>query len=383
MPADTEIGNVSEPHLRQACADLDRCLRAGEHCRAERFFSQTPLLASQEDWAIELIYTEFVAREELGQRPTPEEFCARFPHWQERLRRQLQLHELLRDTMPDEPPPSTEEPVPPAELPPRLGCYEVLEEIARGGSGMVCRAWQPGLQRFVALKALLPELGCQLAARRRFCEEARVLATLRHRHIMPVHDIGEHLGILYFTMDLASGSLAEHIPARDLPRAVAWLEKVARASHFAHQQGFLHCDLKPSNVLLDGHGEPLLSDFGLARRLAGEMRLEGAGRFSGTPVYMAPEQVSACEKELGPPADVWALGVILYELLSGKRPFLADNLADLQDAICSLEPKPIPAAPQELQAICWRCLAKEPAQRFPTAEALAEALGGGDWRGGY
>ncbi|HJT79044.1 MAG TPA: serine/threonine-protein kinase, partial [Gemmataceae bacterium] len=304
-----------ERRLRDACAELDRRLRAGDPCRAEHFFAQSPLLACHEDHAVELIYTEFVAREELGHRPTAEEFSARFPYWAERLRRQFQLHELLRDGMNAEPLPE--------ELPPaadaasvRLGGYRLLDVIARGGCGVVYRAWQQGLDRAVALKVLRPEWSCDVRARQGFCQEARVMAALRHPHIMPVHEIGESRGVLFFSMDFAPGSLARHVPAPSAGRAAALLEKVARAVHFAHQQGVVHRDLKPSNVLLGEDGEPLVSDFGLAWAVEGQ---GGAAGLAGTPAYMAPEQLAAAGRGVGPTADVWALGVMLYELLTGRR----------------------------------------------------------------
>jgi serine/threonine protein kinase len=367
-------GRGAEQELRQACAELDRRLWAGERCRAERFFATCPLLACQEDWAVELIYTEFVAREELGQRPAAEEFFARFPHWQGRLRRQLQLHELLRDSlgtgkrMPTEP-----------EPPRRLGSYEIQEEIARGGCGVVYRAWQPGLERVVAVKALRPDLGRLLPARQRFCHEARVMASLRHRHIMPVHDIGETQGLIYFSMDYAPDSLAQRLRSGEQPahRAplIALLETVARAVHFAHRQGVIHCDLKPSNVLVDSRGEPLVSDFGLAR-LPACAEADEPAQFVGTPAYMAPEQVDGSGTAVSPSTDVWALGVMLYELLGGRRPFQATTLADLQHAICCQEPPPLECVDPHVLAICRRCLVKEPAGRFASAEELADALGG-------
>jgi serine/threonine protein kinase len=361
---------ISEPQLRQACADLDRRLRAGEPCRAESFFANSPLLASQEDWAVELIYTEFVTREELGQRPAPEEFYARFPRWKERLGRQFQVHELLRDGAA-----AGALPPAPADVPcpgDRLGPYELLEEAARGGCGVVYRAWQEGLDRVVAVKVLRPDLGRLPSARQRFCREARVLASLRHRHIMPVHDIGESQGVLYFSMAWAPGSLARHRPGRGA--AVDLLAAVARAVHHAHLQGVIHCDLKPSNILLDEEGEPLVSDFGLAQ-VADD---GGAADLAGTPAYMAPEQLDGRGWPTGPATDVWALGVILYELLTGRRPFAGASLFELHQAVCAAAPPPFAVYLAEpdpgLEAVCRRCLAPDPGQRFASAADLAQAL---------
>jgi eukaryotic-like serine/threonine-protein kinase len=384
MPAD----GPTESQLRQACADLDRRLRCGERCGAERFFADMPLLASNDDHAVELIYTEFVTREELGQQPTPQEFFARFPYWRSRLERQFQIHDLLRDNLNNDG--DNDEPeflAPPAEEaeardePRRLGNYELQQELARGGCGVVYRAWQHGLDRVVAVKVLREDLARSRRARRRFCHEARVMASLRHRHIMPIHDIGFYRGVIYFSMDFAPASLARPAHDYDAPAAARLLETVARAVHHAHQQGVIHCDLKPSNILLDEHGEPLVSDFGLARLPTGDEKRYGP--LVGTPAYMAPEQIDE-RHPVGPATDVWALGVILYELLTGERPFAAASLVELQDLICEATPLP----PRQLQAtldarleaICLRCLAKDPGGRFTSAEELAGQLCGWDQR---
>jgi serine/threonine protein kinase len=372
VPSVPQIGGPSEQQLRQACAELDRRLRDGEACRAERFLALTPLLGAQEDWAVELIYTEFVAREELGQRPTPEEYYARFPLWRGRLSRQFQVHDLLRDGLVATAPRPGDAAALPEASPSRLGPYELLEEVARGGCGVVYKAWQQGLERVVALKALRPEYGHLLRARRRFCHEARVMAGLRHRHIMPVHEIGESDGVIFFSMDWAAGgSLASAGRPWEPRRLAALLETVARAVHDAHERGVIHCDLKPSNILLDERGEPLVSDFGLARLPAGG-DLDDGGALVGTPAYMAPEQLDGHGRAIGPATDVWALGVVLYELGSGRRPFAGASLADLHAAICHREPAPV--AEPGLGEVCRRCLAKEPDRRYGSAAELAEVL---------
>jgi serine/threonine-protein kinase len=192
-------------------------------------------------------------------------------------------------------------------------------------------------------------------------------------------------------MDFAPASLLQRVPGpaggpRDPDpeeaRATAGLlEKAARAIHYAHGLGVIHCDLKPSNILLDGQGEPLISDFGLARRRAAEAGVEGgrdAGAFAGTPAYMAPEQVSEAGEPLTPATDVWALGVILYELLTGRRPFHGGTLPELRDRICAAAPLPprthFPGVDADLEAICLRSLAREPAHRHASAEQLADEL---------
>jgi serine/threonine protein kinase len=384
MPAAGINTEAPEQQLRAACAELDRRLRAGERLRAERFLSVYPLLAAHDDLAVELIYTEFAAREELKQKPTPEEFYARFPEWKDRLRRQFQVHQLVRDSLGGDEAaldlPLSGVPLPPEPGPhARLGQYELLEEIARGGCGVVHKAWQHGLDRVVAVKVLLPEYARRRRARQRFCHEAKVMASLRHPHIMPVHEIGESLGVIFFSMDyLPAGSLAGRPAARGPGRDVLrLLETVARAIDHAHRQGVVHCDLKPSNVLLDAQGEPVVSDFGLARMPLGEADREGAGRIVGTPAYMAPEQVIG-DGPLTPATDVWALGVMLYEALGGRRPFTAATLAELQQVITAEEPVPLeqlcPEAGEGLIAVCRRCLAKEAARRYTSAAEFADDL---------
>src|SRR5262245_14003569 len=369
MPAAAD--ELSESTLRQACAELDRGLRAGERCRAERLFADRPLLAACEDAALELIYTEFVAREDLGQRPTPEEYYARFPTWQGRLRRQFQVHRLFRDNLTSDTVGGTADDRDDS-APQRLGGHQLLEEVARGGGGVVYRARQQGLDRVVALKVLRPELGRKARARRRFFREAKVLAALRHRHVVAVHDLGEQAGWIWYSMDFAEGGslarLALPLPPR---RAAGLVQVVAEAVQHAHDCGVIHTDLKPSNVLLDREGQPLLSDFGLAW-VGCEGGEERRRAFAGTPAYMAPEQFDP-DGDIGPATDVWALGVILYELLAGRRPFTAATLDELQRAVCQEEP-PSPAGPAALEAVWRRCLVKDPAGRFASAAELAAAL---------
>jgi serine/threonine-protein kinase len=372
MPAAPVIGELTEKHLRQACADLDVRLRAGEVCRTEQVLATQPLLASQEDWAVELIYTEFVVREELGQRPTPEEFYARFPHWRDRLQRQFQVHELMRDQLHAETrPAAVHEP-----LSGRLGQYDLMELVTRGGCGVIYQAWQSGLERVVALKVLRQELSRVPRARQRFCHEAQVMAGLRHPHIMPIHEIGEHRGVIFFSMDFAAGgSLAERTSPWEPREAARLLAVVARTMHFAHLQGVVHCDLKPSNILLDERGAPLLSDFGLARLPTSDADLDGPGQIIGTPAYMAPEQIDGeIADRIGPATDVWALGVILHEMLTGTRPFRANTLADLRQIIGSADRAHLAAVPAPLAQVCSRCLAKGRGDRYPSAEQLASDL---------
>jgi serine/threonine protein kinase len=382
-----------EEQLRRACAELQQRLRRGEVCGAETFFAQFPLLGSQPDLALDLVYTEFTTREELGQQLDPEEFYARFPPWRDRLERQFAVHSWLQDSLstggwPAGPPPGTAGPAADERVVPSwLGPYQLLQQLDRGSCGIVYRAWQPGLERLVAVKVLRPEFSCRLDARQRFCHEARVMATLQHANILPIYDIGEAEGLIYFSMALAAGgSLSGRLGAADgaaagrlPPRAAAALiETVARAVQYAHEQGVIHRDLKPSNILFGDQGQPLVSDFGLAKLTEAEEGPEALSRLVGTPAYMAPEQLSGGRQPVTPRTDLWALGVILYECLSGSRPFGGDSLAVLQQAICSTEPprltEVVPQLDSGVDPICRRCLAKAPEERYPSARDLADDL---------
>src|SRR5262245_42985183 len=265
-------------------------------------------------------------------------------------------------------------------LPARFGDYELLEEIARGGMGVVYKARQLRLDRVVALKMILQGgLACPESVQR-FHREARAAAALAPPHIVAVYDNGELDGRHYFTMAHVEGASLRTVVKLSglppLPQAVAWLRAVTEAVAFAHQHGIIHRDLKPENVLLDGQGRPRVTDFGLAKRAEGDPALTGAGEVLGTPAYMAPEQ--ALGKEVGPAADVYSLGGILYFLVTGQPPSQGRTVTEVLYQVVSVPPTPPsrlnPKVPPELEAVCLRCLAKAPADRYPSAEALLAAL---------
>src|SRR6516165_3815446 len=265
-----------------------------------------------------------------------------------------------------------------------FGDYELLEEVARGGMGIVYKARQVSLNRLVALKMILAGGFASGRDIQRFRAEAEAAANLDHPHIVPIYEVGEHEGQQYYSMKFVEGtSLARH-PRGDVRPEVAGLILVARAVHHAHQHGVLHRDLKPSNVLVDRHGTWLVTDFGLAKRLAGgERSLTESGQILGTPRYMAPEQ-AAGRKDLTVAADVYSLGVILYERLTGRTPFAGDDVLTLLRQVRESEPpRPSsihPGLDRDLEAVVLKCLDKDPARRYATAEALADDLD--RWRTG-
>ncbi len=262
-----------------------------------------------------------------------------------------------------------------------FGDYELLEEIARGGMGVVWKALQTNLNRVVALKMIL--VG-QLATEtdvRRFHAEAKAAAALDHPGIVPIFEVGEHEGQHYFTMGYVEGdSLADQVKESPVSPGLAaqLVTQISDAVSYAHEKGVVHRDLKPANILIDGQGRPRVTDFGLAKRVEVDSGLTMAGQMLGTPSYMPPEQAAGRQEQVGPRSDVYSLGATLYNLLTGRPPFQsADPVNTLKQV---LETDPVPPAklnsdiPRDLETICLKCLRKDPAQRYASAQALAEDL---------
>jgi tRNA A-37 threonylcarbamoyl transferase component Bud32 len=258
--------------------------------------------------------------------------------------------------------------------------YEVLEELGRGGMGVVYKARHLKLNRLVALKMILAgeHAGAELVTR--FQVEAEAVAQLQHPHVVQIFEVGEHEGQSFLALEFVpGGSLAERLDETPWPaeQAAELIETLARAMDVAHQRGIVHRDLKPENVLLTENSQPKITDFGLAKRLEMQTGVTQTGMVVGTPSYMAPEQ-AAGKKDIGPPADVYALGAILYRLLTGHPPFVAPTTFDTLALVLEQEPTPVrkrnPSAPRDIETITLKCLQKQPEARYASAAELADDL---------
>ncbi len=266
-----------------------------------------------------------------------------------------------------------------------FGDYELLGEVAHGGMGVVYKARQVSLNRLVALKMIHGGKFAGDADLKRFQAEAEAVASLDQANIVPIYEVGEHMGQQYLCMKFVEGgSLADWLSRRHESRretekqAARLLATTARAIHYAHQHSILHRDLKPANILIDAAGRPYITDFGLARNLKGTSELTLSGAVMGTPAYMAPEQAAGEARKVGTAADVYSLGAILYQMLTGRPPFQAATALEMLRKVTDEEPaRPgtiHPNTDRDLETICLKCLQKDPQRRYGSAEALADDL---------
>jgi WD40 repeat protein/tetratricopeptide (TPR) repeat protein len=392
-PGNESLSLTMAQRIEVVCDRFERAWKDGHRPVIEDYLVEMPE-PHRAALLRELIPLDIAYRRLAGEDPLPEEYHARFPEigcqW---------AGDLV--TGPEAPPPQPgpapgqpaadsireEHTVPPAPSPipralpvwPAVPGYEILGELGKGGMGIVYRARQVRLNRVVALKMILPaRAGDEGVAR--FRVEAEAVARLQHPHIVQIFEIGEHDGQPFFSLEFVDGgSLAGQLDGTPWPaaRAAEMVETLAQAVDAAHQQQIVHRDLKPANVLLDRAGQPKVTDFGLAKRLDVEMGHTQTGVIMGTPSYMAPEQAGG-KKDIGPAADVYALGAILYELQTGRPPFKAATPLDTVLQVLSEEPvvpsRLNPKMPRDLETICLKALAKTPARRYATARELAEDL---------
>ena len=331
-----------------------------------------------------LLLDEYLSQLQAGEAPSRDELLRQHPELASAIEC-LEALECLAPESLDEGTGVSDETLqlqPAGETAPRdFGQYELLGEIGRGGMGVVYKARQKGLDRFVAVKMILASHLASAEHVRRFQDEAKAAARMQHSNIVHIHDVGQEHGQHYFAMEYIEGeSLAEPIAAGaiDTTTAVQVTIAIARAVDHLHQQGIVHRDLKPSNILIDAEGQPYVTDFGLAKVFSGDSQATASGVITGTPSYMAPEQAAGRSCEVGPAADIYSLGALFYEMLTGRPPFREDNPLDTLMDVLSREPtlprKFNPKVPRGLELICLKCLAKSPEDRYRSAAALADDL---------
>ena len=394
MSTDSNSLEKLEWKVREACGELGRRLRNGEHCSAEEYFERLPAVDCHSDSVLELIYTEYVVREELGQAVTADEWYVRFPSWSDDLRQMFEVHRQFNavethvsvsgssNGTPFSSPKVQSVESRHWESGRLIGCYQLFEEIGRGGMGVVYRARQLKLNRDVALKMILSGEFASPRELARFQTEAESAARLQHPNIVQVFEVSAYDRHPYLSMELVDGGNLEaqlkvhRMAPHDAARL---LETIARAVHFAHQSGVIHRDLKPSNVLLTSTGEPKVADFGLAKQLLeGQAENTQSGAIVGTPSYLAPELVGRGKASIGPTSDVYSLGVMLFEMMTGRLPFVAESPLELLKCIVSEDPSLpsdfCPNLPKDLETICLKCLNKEPYRRYGAAAELADDL---------
>src|SRR5215475_7583891 len=265
--------------------------------------------------------------------------------------------------------------------PVEFGDYELLEELGRGGQGVVYRARQKSLNRIVALKVIALGHWATEAHVKRFRLEAEAAARLNHPGIVPIYEVGERDGACYFSMGLVEGGQLDAIPEREpmpIRSAVELIVKLARTVHYAHEHNILHRDIKPGNILLDANREPHLTDFGLARLVEADSTVTRTREVLGTPSYMAPEQAAGEHTKIGKATDVYGLGAVLYQLLTGQPPFAGGTTYETIRLLLNTEPRQPralnPKIDRDLSTICLKCLEKDPKRRYPAAAGLAQDL---------
>jgi serine/threonine protein kinase/outer membrane protein assembly factor BamB len=349
----------------------------------------TTLDSTGDDNEVDEVIAVYLQQVDAGQTPDQEAFLHQHAHLATELREFFDDLDRFTEGPLDPPengsvePANDNSPTPDSELPKLryFGEYELVREIARGGMGVVYEAKQKSLKRTVAVKMILGGVLASEEDVRRFRTEAQAAAGLQHPGIVAIHEVGVCQDQHYFSMDLVSGSdLAELLKDGSLhhDQAIEYVQKVAQAVHYAHTQGTLHRDLKPSNILIDAAGEPRITDFGLAKLVHEDSDLTATGARLGTPSYMPPEQAAGESESVGPAGDIYSLGCILYELLTGRPPFRGSSVIQTLNMVVNqlpVSPRALNSEiPRDLANICLKCIQKLPADRYASAEALAEDL---------
>jgi WD40 repeat protein/tetratricopeptide (TPR) repeat protein len=398
-PGRSDLDRTWSGKLQALLVDQQERWQRDECPVVEAYLERHTFLRRKVGDALTLLYHEVLLRERRGEQPELAEYERRFPQWASEIRQHFEIHNALSCTpvVPWEAP---------ASLPPSPPGFEILRALGRGGMAVVYEARQTALDRHVALKMIVGGEEATAAEKARFRAEAQAVASLKHANIVQIHEVIEHQGRLFLALELVDGgSLAERQAGVPLPAstAVAVLEPLARAMQHAHDHGIVHRDLKPANILLASGGRkpsgefelpdaakapgslrpplaesaPKITDFGLAKWLGKDGHTR-TGDFLGTPSYMAPEQISDPGKQIGPATDVYGLGAILYELLTGRPPFVgATSWVTLQLARTTEPVAPArlqPSCPRDLETITLKCLQKDPARRYSSAAALADDL---------
>ena len=397
-PADDDRGSLAEfEHVVERCDRYEAAWREGRRPRIEDYLAEALEPERAALLLRELLTLELELRSNGGERPEPQEYRERFPGHVELINRIL--NEAGPSTPHDQQAPTGSyqigwEPSPTEEFFaqtfekeigkadwPEVAGYDILAELGHGGMGVVYQARQQQLKRLVALKMIRAGLQARPKDLDRFRLEAEAVARLHHANIVQIYDIGAAAGLPFVALELLEGgSLADRLAGTPQPgrQAAELMVTLARAMHTAHQAGIVHRDLKPSNVLFDRDGTPKIVDFGLAKHLEVQHGHTETGQIMGTPSYMAPEQARGQTREISPATDVYALGAILYEMLTGRPPFKGTIPAETVWQVIHEEPVPpsrlLSRVPRNLETICLKCLAKEPPRRYASAEALADDL---------
>jgi predicted Ser/Thr protein kinase len=407
--------------LEMVKIDLERRWQRGQRAHLEHYVKALPELGAPDRLPADLLLAEYEARQQCGAPANLAEFARRFPRQADELRR-LVGQEPKSAEAPRTPRPGSQDtirpadqgtdpgswpsspgrpvspssgpvrsasstPVPdrlargPASLPERFGRYRIVRELGRGAMGAVYLAHDCQLDRPVALKVPQFTAADGPEVRQRFLSEARAAATIEHPNVCPVYDAGEIDGLPYLTMAYLQGQPLTNLLSGRTPlperQAVVLVHQLSLALHAAHQRGVIHRDLKPSNIIINQRGEPVLLDFGLARRLDEQARLTKSGQPLGTPAYMSPEQVAGAVRAMGPGCDVYALGVILYQLLTGRLPF-EGSIAEVLGQIVTQQPPPPskyrPGLDRRLEVVCLKALSKQVADRYASMRAFGAAL---------